>query len=100
MGPVIKRGGAPKEKTMNQEKGMKDIIFAGAPDFQAVFLWEYIRFVDELYAYTLGHAESLDVWVLHGFTSRIEALRDDLAAELPPDPRIIPFGGGTSEKVL
>jgi hypothetical protein len=66
---------------------MKDIIFADASDCQAVFFWEYIRFIDELYDYTLSHAENLDTGTLHGFTSRIEALRDDLAVELPPDPR-------------
>jgi hypothetical protein len=79
---------------------MKNTIFANAPDYQVVFLWEYIRFVEELYAYTLSHAEDMDTGTLHGFTSRIEALRDDLAAELPLDPRIIPFRGGAGKKVL
>jgi hypothetical protein len=29
-------------------------LLANLPDYQAVFLWEYVRFVEELLDYTLG----------------------------------------------
>jgi hypothetical protein len=70
---------------------MTEPIFADAPDYQAVFLHEYVRFIDELYGYTLARSGSMDAETLYGLTSRVEALRDDLAGQLPPDPRFIPF---------
>ncbi|MDR1287112.1 MAG: hypothetical protein LBK08_05850 [Treponema sp.] len=79
---------------------MTGSIFAGAPDYQAVFLWEFVRFLEELHGYTLSHAGNMDNGTLHGFTSRIGAMRDDLIDELPTDPRVIPFRvkpqGGTT----
>jgi hypothetical protein len=38
-------------------------------------------------------AGSMDNGTLHGLTNRVEAVRDDLIDELPPDPRDIPFRG-------
>jgi hypothetical protein len=72
---------------------MTDAIFAAAPDYQAGFLGEFVRLLEELHSYTLSHAESMDNGTLHGFISRVEALHDDLIDELPPDPRVIPFRG-------
>ncbi|MDR0587278.1 MAG: hypothetical protein LBG26_08570 [Treponema sp.] len=70
---------------------MTEPIFADAPDFQVVFLSEYLRAVEELHRYALTLAGRMTPCVFHGFTSRIEALRDELAGQLPPDPRFIPF---------
>jgi hypothetical protein len=61
---------------------------------QAVILWEHVRGLGELLDYALSCGESMDKDTLHGLTSRIEALRDDLAEGLPPDPRIVPFVRG------
>jgi hypothetical protein len=58
---------------------------------QAVVLREYIGYLDELLDYALSCAGDMNKSILYGFTSRIEALRDDLVDELPPGPRIIPF---------
>jgi hypothetical protein len=88
---------------------MNDAILADIPDYQAVFLWEYVHFLNELFDYALNSGGSIDAGTLHGFTSRIMALRDDLADELPPDPRMLapgrplvrfppkPPGGGRSD---
>jgi hypothetical protein len=55
---------------------------------QAVILWEHVRGLEELLDYALSHAGDMDKEIVHGFTSRIEALRDDLAGGLPHDPRV------------
>jgi len=53
-----------------------------------VFLWEYVRGLDELESYIreTGDAE-LTANLHRGIISRIEALRGDLADELRADPR-------------
>jgi hypothetical protein len=58
---------------------------------QEVILWDHIRGLEELLDYALSHAGDMDKEIVHGFASRIEALRDDLAGGLPSDPRIRPF---------
>jgi hypothetical protein len=67
---------------------MKNAIFAAAPDY----VWEHIRGLEELLDYTRDMARSIDPSILYGLTSRLEALRDDLADELPPDPRALSPG--------
>jgi hypothetical protein len=64
---------------------------ADLADYQVVFLCELVRGLEELLGYTHGLAGDMDT--LHGLVTRIEALRDDLADELPPDPRVLPAGG-------
>jgi hypothetical protein len=66
-------------------------ILAGLPDYQAVVLWDYVGYLDELLEYALSCTGDMDKSTLHGFSSRIEALRDDLVDELPPGPRVLPF---------
>jgi hypothetical protein len=68
---------------------MDEQLLRGISDPAAVFLWELVRFLDELHEYALSEAKDMNPEVLHGFTSRIEAIRDDLVDELPPDPRAI-----------
>jgi hypothetical protein len=67
---------------------------AGLPDYQAVVLWDYIKYLDELLDYALSCAGDMDAGTLHGLTSRIGALRGGLAGGLPPDPRLLPFARG------
>ncbi|MDR1373683.1 MAG: hypothetical protein LBJ24_01790 [Treponema sp.] len=67
-------------------------LFADLSPLQAVALWEYVRFTEELLEYALSCAGSMDAGILYGFTSRIGALRDDLADALPPDPRSLAPG--------
>jgi hypothetical protein len=62
------------------------------PDYQAVFFWEYVRYLEDLHSYALSQTGRMDESILHGFTSRITALRDDLVDELPPDPRTLSPG--------
>jgi hypothetical protein len=64
---------------------------ADLPDYQALFLHEIVRGLAELLDHTHDLAGNIDT--LHGLTTRIEALRDDLGDELPPDPRVLPFKG-------
>jgi hypothetical protein len=68
---------------------MKGPILDGMADHQAIFLWDYVRFMEELLGYAMKQARSMDADTLHGFTTRIEALRDDLVDGLPPDPRAL-----------
>jgi hypothetical protein len=63
---------------------------------QAVILWDHIRGLGELLDHVLSCAGDMNKSTLHGFTSRIEALRDDLADGLPRDPRILRLVRGPS----
>jgi hypothetical protein len=71
-----------------QDMEHKNPLLDDIPDYQAVFLREIIRGLDELHDYTLSHAEGLDTGTLHGFNSRIKTLRDNLADQLRTDPRL------------
>jgi hypothetical protein len=73
---------------------MNDAIFAGVPDYQAVFLWEYVRYLDELSDFIRDHAGDMDTGIFHGLVSRAEALRGDLAGELPRTVLQFKKGGG------
>jgi hypothetical protein len=68
---------------------MKNLILEGFKDYQMAFLRDYLGFVEELRGYVLEQAGSMDADTLHGLTTRIEALRNDLADGLPPDPRAL-----------
>jgi hypothetical protein len=80
---------------------MKAAVFDAAPDYMAVTLWEVVRGLKELAVYARAQAGRMDPATFHGLVTRIGAMCDDLADELPPDPRtlspgerIIQFPGG------
>jgi hypothetical protein len=67
-------------------------LLSGLPDYHAVFLHELVRGLKELAVYARAQAGCMDPVVFHGLITRIGALRDDLADELPPDPRTLSPG--------